>query len=161
MKIRVGFGYDVHQLTKGEELYLGGVKIPHYKGTIGHSDGDALIHSICDALLGAANLRDIGFHFPDNSPEFKDIDSKVLLKNTVELLSEKGYTIGNIDTTVCLQKPMLKDFIPEMNNILASIMNIDNDDVSIKATTTEKLGFVGTEDGVSSYAVVLIEKLYC
>ncbi len=161
MKIRVGFGYDVHQLKKGEELYLGGVKIPHYKGTIGHSDGDALIHSICDALLGAANLRDIGFHFPDTSQQYKGIDSKILLKNTVELLSEKGYTIGNIDTTVCLQKPMLKDFIPEMNNILASIMNIDNDDVSIKATTTEELGFIGSEDGVSSYAIVLIEKLYC
>ena len=161
MKIRVGFGFDVHQLKKGEELYLGGVKIPHYKGTIGHSDGDALIHSICDALLGAANLRDIGFHFPDTSQQYKGIDSKVLLKNTVELLSEKGYTIGNVDTTVCLQKPMLKDFIPEMNNILAQVMNIDNDDISIKATTTEELGFIGSEDGVSSYAVVLIEKLYC
>ena len=161
MKIRVGFGFDVHQLKKGEELYLGGVKIPHYKGTIGHSDGDALIHSICDALLGAANLRDIGFHFPDTSQQYKGIDSKVLLKNTVELLSKKGYTIGNVDTTVCLQKPMLKDFIPEMNNILAQVMNIDNDDISIKATTTEELGFIGSEDGVSSYAVVLIEKLYC
>ena len=158
MKIRVGFGYDVHQLGEGEELWVGGIYIPHDKGSIGHSDGDVLIHAICDALLGAANLRDIGFHFPDTSTDFKGIDSKILLDKTVTIIQEKGYSIGNIDTTICLEKPKLKNLIPEMQNTLASVMNIDIDDISIKATTTEKLGFVGKQDGIAAYATVLIQK---
>jgi len=158
MKIRVGFGYDVHQLSENEELILCGLKIPHTKGTVAHSDGDVAIHAICDALLGAANLRDIGFHFPDNSSDFKGIDSKILLQKTVALISDKGYSIGNIDITICLQQPKLKSFIPQMQDILASVMGIEIDDISIKATTTEKLGFVGREEGISTYAVVLIEK---
>jgi len=157
--MRIGFGYDVHQLKEGEELILGGVKIEHSKGTVAHSDGDVLIHSICDALLGAANLRDIGFHFPDTSASYKGIDSKILLKKTVELLAEKGYRIGNVDSTICMQKPKLKDFIPQMQSVLAEVMAIDVNDISIKATTTEHLGFVGREEGTSVYAVVLIEKL--
>lgn len=158
MKIRTGIGYDVHRLGEGEELWLGGILVPHTKGSIGHSDGDTLIHAICDALLGAANLRDIGFHFPDNDPSLKGIDSKILLKKTVSIIKEKGYTIGNIDSTICLQRPKIKDLIPQMQEVLAKVMSIDIDDVSIKATTTEKLGFVGTEDGVAAYASVLIIK---
>jgi 2-C-methyl-D-erythritol 2,4-cyclodiphosphate synthase len=158
MKIRTGFGYDVHRLGEGEQLWLGGILVPHTKGSIGHSDGDTLIHAICDALLGAANLRDIGFHFPDNDPSLKGIDSKILLKKTVAIISEKGYTIGNIDSTICLQRPKLKDLIPHMQQVLSDVMGIDIDDMSIKATTTEKLGFVGTEDGVAAYATVLITK---
>ena len=158
MKIRVGFGYDVHKLKEGEDFYIGGIKIPHTKGSVGHSDGDTLIHAICDALLGAANLRDIGFHFPDTSAELKGIDSKILLKKTVSLIKDKDYSIGNIDTTICLQKPKLKDSITEMKQVLAIVMDIDIDDISIKATTTEKLGFVGTEDGIAAYATVLIQK---
>jgi len=155
--MRIGFGYDVHQLAEGEELILGGVKIPHHKGTVAHSDGDVLIHAICDALLGAANLRDIGFHFPDTSADFKGIDSKILLKKTVELLQQKGYQIGNIDSTICLQRPKIKDYIPQMQLTLAEVIGKTADDVAIKATTTEKLGFVGTEQGISAYAVVLID----
>ena len=158
MNIRVGFGYDVHQLKEGETLILGGININHYKGTVAHSDGDVLIHSICDALLGAANLRDIGVFFPDNSSEYKDIDSKILLKKTVELLKNHSYTISNIDSTICLQKPKIKDIIPEMQKTLSKVMNISINDISIKATTTEKLGFIGNEEGISSYAVCLIEK---
>ena len=158
MKIRTGFGYDVHRLGEGEQLWLGGILVPHTKGSIGHSDGDTLIHAICDALLGAANLRDIGFHFPDNDPSLKGIDSKILLKKTVAIISEKGYTIGNIDSTICLQRPKLKELIPQMQQVLSDVMGIDIDDISIKATTTEKLGFVGTEDGVAAYATVLITK---
>lgn len=158
MKIRTGFGYDVHRLGEGEQLWLGGILVPHNKGSIGHSDGDTLIHAICDALLGAANLRDIGFHFPDNDPSLKGIDSKILLKKTVAIISEKGYTIGNIDSTICLQRPKLKELIPHMQQVLSDVMGIDIDDISIKATTTEKLGFVGTEDGVAAYATVLITK---
>ncbi|MBE9468325.1 MAG: 2-C-methyl-D-erythritol 2,4-cyclodiphosphate synthase [Bacteroidetes bacterium] len=158
MKIRVGFGYDVHQLKEVESLVLGGVNINHYKGTVAHSDGDVLIHAICDALLGAANLRDIGVLFPDNSDEYKNIDSKILLKKTIELLKENSYSISNIDSTICLQKPKIKDIIPDMQKILSSVMNISINDISIKATTTEKLGFVGTEEGISAYAVCLIEK---
>lgn len=158
MKIKVGFGYDVHQLAKGEEFWLGGIKIEHSKGCIAHSDGDVLIHAICDALLGAANMRDIGYHFPDTSNDFKDIDSKILLKKTVKIIAEKGYSIGNIDSTIALQKPKIKPLIPEMQEVLAKVMEIDTDDLAIKATTTEKLGFVGTEDGISAYATVLIEK---
>lgn len=157
MKIRVGFGYDVHQLAEGEEFWLGGIKIDHYKGNVAHSDGDVLIHAICDALLGAANMRDIGYHFPDTSSEYKKIDSKILLRQTVELIAQKGYFVGNIDSTICLQKPKIKDLIPQMQKVLADVIGVSLDDVSIKATTTEKLGFVGNEEGITAYATVLIE----
>jgi len=158
MNIKIGFGYDVHQLAEGESLILGGLTIPHHKGTIAHSDGDVLIHAICDAILGAANLRDIGYQFPDNALEFKNIDSKILLARTIELIENKGYKIGNIDSTLALQKPKVKDYIDEMQKILAEILKVEIEDVSIKATTTEKLGFEGREEGVSAYAVVLIYK---
>ncbi len=156
MKIRVGQGYDVHQLAEGEEFWLGGIKVEHTHGAVGHSDADVLIHVICDALLGAANLRDIGFHFSDKDPKFKGIDSKILLKEVIEIIAKKGYKVGNIDATVCLQRPKLLPYIPEMKKCLATVMGIDEDDVSVKATTTEKLGFVGREEGVSAHAVVLI-----
>ena len=158
MKIRVGFGFDVHRLVPNRELWLGGIKLEHELGLLGHSDADVLIHAICDALLGAANMRDIGFHFPDNAGEFKNIDSKILLARTVKLIAEKGYTVGNIDATVCAERPKLKARIPEMQEVLAKVMGIDAEDVSIKATTTEKLGFTGREEGLSAYATVLIEK---
>jgi len=161
MKIRVGFGFDVHQLKEGANFFLGGIKIPSTKGSIGHSDADVLIHAICDALLGAANLRDIGYYFPDTSDKFKDIDSKFLLKEVSELLIKNGWTIGNIDTTVCLQQPKISVYIPEMKKQLSSVLNIEEEDISIKATTTEKLGFVGREEGVAAYAVVLINKTPC
>jgi 2-C-methyl-D-erythritol 2,4-cyclodiphosphate synthase len=159
MNIRVGFGFDVHQLVDDIPLTLGGIVIPHTKGSLGHSDADVLIHAICDALLGAANMRDIGFHFPDTSNDFKGIDSKLLLQKTVSLILEKGYTIGNIDSTICLQKPKIKDYIPHMQQILAKTCGIDDDSIAIKATTTEKLGFEGREEGISAYAVVLIQKI--
>ena len=155
MKIRVGFGFDVHALVEGRELWLGGIKLEHEKGLLGHSDADVLIHAICDALLGAANMRDIGYHFPDNAGEFKNIDSKILLARTVKLIAEKGYSVGNIDATVCAERPKLKAHIPEMQEVLARLMEVDVDDVSIKATTTEKLGFTGREEGISAYATVL------
>ena len=158
MKIKVGFGYDVHKLGEGEELWIGGIYVPHNKGSIGHSDGDVLIHAICDALLGAANLRDIGFHFPDTSNDFKGIDSKILLDKTINLISKKGYKINNIDSTICLEKPKLKDLIPEMQKVLASVMKIELEDIAIKATTSEKLGFVGKQEGITAYATVLIQK---
>lgn len=158
MKIRVGFGFDVHRLVLGRELWLGGIRLEHELGLLGHSDADVLIHAICDALLGAANLRDIGYHFPDNSAEFKNIDSKILLAKTVELIAGKGYRVGNIDATVCAERPKLKNRIPEMQEVLAKVMGVEADDVSIKATTTEKLGFTGREEGISAYATVLIEK---
>ena len=158
MKIKVGFGFDVHQLKDDLDFWLGGIKIPHKKGGLGHSDADVLIHAICDALLGSANLGDIGNHFPDNSNEFKGIDSKILLKEAVKLISEKGYCIGNIDSTICLQEPKISSHISEMQKVLASCMNIDTEDISIKATTTERLSFVGREEGVSAYATVLIQK---
>ncbi|WP_072529746.1 2-C-methyl-D-erythritol 2,4-cyclodiphosphate synthase [Bacteroides ilei] len=158
MKIRVGFGFDVHRLVPGRELWLGGIKLEHELGLLGHSDADVLIHAICDALLGAANMRDIGYHFPDNSGEFKDIDSKILLSRTIALIAGKGYRVGNIDATVCAERPKLKAHIPHMQEVLAKVMGIDPDDVSIKATTTEKLGFTGREEGISAYATVLIEK---
>jgi 2-C-methyl-D-erythritol 2,4-cyclodiphosphate synthase len=158
MNIRVGFGYDVHQLAEGESLILGGVSVPHTKGTIAHSDGDVLIHAICDALLGAANLRDIGNQFPDTKQEFKNIDSKILLTRTLQLIENKGYKVGNIDSVLALQKPKIKDFITKMQKILAEILKITIDDISIKATTTETLGFEGREEGVSAYATVLIYK---
>lgn len=158
MKIRVGFGYDVHQLAEEETLWLGGILVPHSKGLVAHSDGDVLIHVICDALLGAAKLRDIGYHFPDTSAEFKAVDSKELLAKTHDLIRSKGYEIGNIDSTICAQQPKLKPFIPEMEKTLADVLKIDIENISIKATTTEKLGFVGKEQGIASYATVLIQK---
>ena len=158
MKIRVGFGFDVHQLVAGRELWLGGVRLEHEKGLLGHSDADVLIHAICDALLGAANMRDIGYHFPDTAGEFKNIDSKILLKKTVELIGDKGYSVGNIDATICAERPKLKANIPAMQQTPSAVMGIDEDDISIKATTTEKLGFTGREEGISAYATVLIMK---
>ncbi len=158
MKIKVGFGFDVHTLQENYEFWLGGIKIPHSKGAVGHSDADVLIHVICDALLGAANMRDIGFHFPDTSAAYKNIDSKILLKDVVKLISEKGFSIGNIDTTICLQTPKINPHVPEMKKVLAEVMGISEEDLSIKATTTEKLGYVGREEGISAYAVVLIHK---
>lgn len=158
MKIRVGFGYDVHQLVEGRDLWLGGIKLPHTLGLKGHSDADVLIHAICDALLGAANMRDIGYHFPDTSDKYKDIDSKVLLRETVRLIGEKGYKVGNIDATICAEKPKINPYIPQMQECLAGLMQVETDDVSIKATTTEKLGFTGRQEGMSAYAVALIEK---
>ncbi len=155
--MRIGFGFDVHRLTEGRRFWLGGIEIPHTKGAEGHSDADVLIHAICDALLGAANLGDIGKHFPDNSPEFKDIDSKILLGRVCSLLAQHNYTIGNIDTTVCLQLPKIAPHINAMQKTLASVMGIREDQISIKATTNEKLGFIGREEGITCYAVVLIE----
>lgn len=159
MKIRVGFGYDVHKLVPDRELWLGGIKIPHTLGLLGHSDADVLIHAICDALLGAANMRDIGYHFPDTSADTLDIDSKILLKKTVDLIATKGYHIGNIDATVCTERPKINPHVEEMKKCLAYVMDIDIDDISIKATTTEKLGFTGREEGISAYATVLIFKI--
>lgn len=158
MKIRVGFGYDVHQLVPGRELWLGGVRFEHELGLLGHSDADVLIHAICDALLGAANMRDIGYHFPDTAGEFKNVDSKILLARTVDLIATKGYKVGNIDATVCAERPKLKARIPEMQQVLADVMHVNVDEVSIKATTTEKLGFTGREEGIAAYATVLIGK---
>ena len=159
MSFRVGFGFDVHQLKVGLDFWLGGIIVPHTKGGLGHSDADVLIHTICDALLGAANLGDIGKHFPDTAAEYKGIDSKILLKEVMLLVRNQGYEIGNIDSTICLQTPKIGPYIPEMQKVLATCMNIDVDQVSIKATTTEKLSFVGREEGVSAYATVLINKI--
>ena len=160
MKIRIGFGYDVHQLVADRPLWLGGIKIEHTHGLLGHSDADVLIHAICDAILGAANMRDIGYHFPPKKGnEFENIDSKILLRKTLEIVATKGYTIGNIDATVCAEHPKLNPHIPAMQQTLAQVMDIDIDDISIKATTTEKLGFTGREEGISAYAVVLLEKV--
>lgn len=155
--IRIGMGYDVHQLVGRRDLWLGGIKIEHSLGLLGHSDADVLIHAICDALLGAANMRDIGYHFPDTSDEFEGIDSKILLRKTVELIGTKGYKVGNIDCTVCAEAPKLNPHIPAMQKTLAEVMGVDVDCVSIKATTTEKLGFTGRQEGISAYAVALIE----
>lgn len=154
--IRIGYGYDVHRLEEGEEFWLGGILVPHSKGAVGHSDADVLIHVICDALLGATNMRDIGFHFSDQDPAFKGIDSKILLDRVMDLIRNEGYEIGNIDATICLQKPKVNPHIPDMKKCLADVMKIPEADVSIKATTTEKLGFVGTEEGVSAHAVFLV-----
>ena len=156
---RIGFGYDVHALVPERELWLGGIKIPHTLGLLGHSDADVLIHAICDAMLGAANLKDIGYHFPDTSSSFKNIDSKILLKECDRLIKEKGYTIVNIDSTICAQKPKLKDYIDPMRECLAGVLEIDADCVSVKATTTEKLGFVGKEEGIAAQAVVLLKNI--
>ena len=158
MTIRVGFGYDVHQLVEGRDLWLGGIKIDHTLGLLGHSDADVLIHAICDALLGAANMRDIGYHFPDTSEATLDIDSKLLLKEVVRLIGTKGYRVGNIDATVCAERPKLNPHIPAMQQCLAEVMGVDAAAVSIKATTTERLGFTGRQEGMAAYATVLIEK---
>ena len=159
MKIRVGMGYDVHRLVPNRHLFLGGIKIEHTLGLLGHSDADVLIHAICDAMLGAANMRDIGYHFPDTSDQFEGIDSKILLRRTTELLAEKGWNVGNVDATICADHPKLNPHIPAMKACLAPLMNVTQEDVSIKAPTTEKLGFTGREEGISAYAVVLIEKM--
>lgn len=158
MKIKTGIGFDVHRLEKGLDLWLGGVKIEHVKGCVAHSDGDVLIHAICDALLGAAGLRDIGYHFPDTSDTFKGIDSKILLTRTVGMIREQGFTISNIDSVICMQKPKLKGYIEAMRICLAGIAGLPAEDVSVKATTTEQLGFEGREEGVSAYATVLLIK---
>ena len=158
MKIRTGLGYDVHRLVEGRELWLGGIRLDYELGLLGHSDADVLIHAICDALLGAANMRDIGYHFPDTAAETLNVDSKILLRKTVDLIATKGYRIGNVDATVCAERPKLNPHIPEMQRCLADVMQTDIDNVSIKATTTEKLGFTGRMEGISAYATVLIEK---
>jgi 2-C-methyl-D-erythritol 2,4-cyclodiphosphate synthase len=158
MKMRIGQGIDFHRLENGSDFWLGGVLIPYQKGCVAHSDGDVLIHAICDALLGAAGLRDIGIYFPDTDAEFKDIDSKILLKRTSKLIMDKGFTIINIDSTVCLEKPKISPFIPEMSSVIANVIGTEKENVSIKATTTEKLGFIGREEGVTAIAVVLISK---
>ena len=158
MKIRTGFGFDVHRLVEGRDLWLGGIKIEHSMGLLGHSDADVLIHAICDALLGAANMRDIGYHFTDTSADTLNIDSKVLLRKTVELIAGKGYVVGNIDATVCAERPKINPHVPAIKACLAEVIGTDEDNISIKATTTEKLGFTGREEGISAYAVVLIER---
>jgi 2-C-methyl-D-erythritol 2,4-cyclodiphosphate synthase len=159
MSLRVGFGFDVHQLKEGLDFWLGGIIVPHTKGGLGHSDADVLIHTICDALLGAANLGDIGKHFPDTDQKYKGVDSKLLLKEVIKIIREKGYELGNVDATICLQTPKIGPYIAEMQKVLADCMSVDADLVSIKATTTEKLSFVGREEGISAYATVLINKV--
>lgn len=159
MSFRIGIGYDVHALKEGLNLYLGGIKINHYKGCIAHSDGDVLIHAICDAMLGAANLKDIGFHFPNNDNKYKNIDSKILLDKTNKIIAEKSYKIVNIDSVIAIQNPKISPYIDEMKSCLSKILDIDIDNLSIKATTTEKLGFEGREEGISVQAVVLLEKI--
>ena len=156
--MRVGFGYDVHALVPDRVLWLGGIRIEHTLGLLGHSDADVLIHAICDALLGAANLRDIGFHFPDTAGEYENIDSKILLRKTMALIREAGYELGNIDATVCAERPKLNPHIPQMKTVLAEVMDVDPNDISIKAPTTEKLGFTGRQEGISAYATVLIQQ---
>jgi 2-C-methyl-D-erythritol 2,4-cyclodiphosphate synthase len=159
LPFRVGFGYDVHQLAEGRKLILGGIYVPHEKGPVAHSDGDVLIHAICDAILGAAGLGDIGIHFPDTSAEYKDISSITLLHRTMKLLEKAGYELGNVDSTISLQRPKIKDFVPQMINSLAAAMKVEPEHVSVKATTTEKMGFVGKEKGIEAFAVVLIQKI--
>ena len=158
MNIRVGFGFDVHQLVEGRDLWLGGIKIPNDVGLLGHSDADVLIHAICDALLGAANTRDIGYHFPDNSDDTLDMDSKIILKEVVGIIAQKGYRVGNVDATVCAERPKLNPHIPAMQQCMAQVMGVEPDCISIKATTTEKLGFTGRQEGMAAYATVLVEK---
>jgi len=158
MDLRIGHGYDVHRLAKGETLWLGGILIPHSKGTVAHSDGDVLIHAICDALLGAVKKGDIGTHFPDTSQKYKNTDSKILLEETNRLIKERGFKVVNIDTTIILQKPKLKAYISRMEETMANVLGIDSGQISVKATTTEKLGFEGREEGVSAYAVVLLHE---
>ena len=160
MDIRIGYGYDVHQLIEGEDLILGGIHIPHNRGSSGHSDADVLIHAICDAILGAGNMRDIGFHFPDTSSEYKEIDSKILLKDVMAMIRDKGYEVINIDSTVCLERPKINIYIPQMQEVLSDCMQIKLNQLSIKATTSEKMGFVGAEKGIAEHAVVLL-KINC
>jgi 2-C-methyl-D-erythritol 2,4-cyclodiphosphate synthase len=155
---RIGMGYDVHRLAKGYDLWLGGIKIEHEMGLVGHSDADVLIHAICDALLGAANMRDIGFHFPDTAAETEGIDSKILLRRTIELIATKGYHVVNIDATVCAERPKINPHVPHIKACLAQVIGTDEDNISIKATTTERLGFTGREEGIAAYAVTLISK---
>ena len=156
--IRVGMGYDVHQLVAGRDLWMGGIRIEHELGLLGHSDADVLIHAICDAILGAANMRDIGYHFPDTSAETDGMDSKIILRKTIELIATKGYHLVNIDATICAERPKMNPHIPAMQQCMAEIIGTDVDNISIKATTTEKLGFTGRQEGISAYAVALIEK---
>ena len=156
--MRIGFGFDVHPLVPGRELWLGGIKIDHTLGLLGHSDADVLIHAICDAILGAANMRDIGYHFPDTSAETDGMDSKIILKKTIDLIATKGYRLGNIDATICAEKPKMNPHIPQMQQTMATVIGCDPDQISIKATTTEKLGFTGRQEGISAYAVALIER---
>ncbi len=156
---RIGFGIDFHQLTEGRSLWLGGVKIPHYKGAVGHSDADVLLHAICDAMLGAAGLGDIGVHFPDTDPEYKNIDSKILLQKTIDLVRQQHYSLVNIDSTVCLELPKIRPYIDSMRKVIAAIAGIKEDEVSVKATTTEKMGFAGREEGLIAYATVLLQKV--
>jgi len=158
MSLRVGFGIDFHQLTAGRDLWIGGVKIPHEKGALGHSDADVLLHAICDALLGAACLGDIGIHFPNTSAAYKNIDSKILLKKTIELIKKENYSVVNIDSTVCLEEPKIKTFTKQMQQIISEIVGVNITDVSIKATTTEQMGFIGRGEGIAAYATVLLEK---
>jgi len=158
MNIRVGFGFDVHQLQEGRELWLGGIQIQHFKGALGHSDADVLLHAICDALLGAANMRDIGFHFPDTDGSFKNIDSKILLQKTVQLLENSGWQIGNMDCTLVMERPKIMPYVDQMKQAIAMSAGISADAVSIKATTNEKMGFIGREEGVVAHAVALIYK---
>lgn len=158
MKIRVGLGFDVHQLEEGRDFFLGGIKLPSAKGAVGHSDADVLIHAICDALLGAANLRDIGFHYSNTDPRWRGMDSKFFLQDVIRMLSEKGWSVENIDCTLCLEAPKVNPHIPEIKRVLAPLMNISEDDISIKATTAERLGYIGREEGVNAYAVALIKK---
>lgn len=158
MKIRVGLGFDVHQLEEGRDFYLGGIKLPAQKGAVGHSDADVLIHAICDALLGAANLRDIGFHYSNKDPRWSGMDSKFFLQDVTRMLHERGWSVENVDCTICLEAPKVNPHIDEMKKVLAPLMQISEDDVSIKATTSEKLGYVGREEGVNAYAVALIRK---
>jgi 2-C-methyl-D-erythritol 2,4-cyclodiphosphate synthase len=159
MSYRIGSGVDFHQLTEGRDLWIGGVKIPHHKGSLGHSDGDVLLHAICDAMLGALSLGDIGIHFPNTSSEFKNIDSKILLQKTFTLISDEGYRVINVDSTVCLEAPKIKPHSAEMKKIIASILDITEKDVSVKATTTEQMGFVGREEGLQAFATVLLQKI--
>ena len=156
--IRVGMGYDVHRLVEGRALWLGGIEIPHTLGLLGHSDADVLIHAVCDALLGAANMRDIGYHFPDTSADTEGMDSKIILRETVKLLAEKGWHVENIDATICAERPKINPHVPAMRRCMAEVMGIDDDCISIKATTTERLGFTGREEGMSAYAVALIAR---
>ena len=158
MSLRVGFGFDVHRLDEGQPFFLGGIKIPHSKGAVGHSDADVLIHTICDAILGAADLRDIGFHFPDSNEKYKGIDSKILLKDVMALVRKEGYELSNVDATIALQVPKVNPYVPKMKSVLAKTMGVSLSQISIKATTTEKLSFVGREEGVSAYAVALIQR---
>ncbi|MET6998622.1 2-C-methyl-D-erythritol 2,4-cyclodiphosphate synthase [Chitinophaga defluvii] len=157
-KLRIGLGVDFHQLVEGREFWLGGILVPHHKGALGHSDADVLLHAICDAMLGAANLGDIGVHFPDTDNAYKDIDSKILLSQCAQLIGEKGYQVVNIDSTLCLQEPKIKPYVPQMQQVIAERLRISTEDISIKATTTERMGFVGREEGIMAYASVLLEK---